>query len=99
MAKFAELYDVLQSVKKLKDLEIPEGRISVADISKGPSPELDAAMKGIQALIICTSAMPKMVSPPKVGYPVSLPSVRYIKELESYSYYLILIILFFLSSY
>jgi len=58
-----------ESVKKLKDLEIPEGRISVADISKGPSPELDAAMKGIQALIICTSAMPKMVSPPKEGVP------------------------------
>ena len=56
----------MQSVKKLKDLDIPEGRISVADISKGQTPELDAAMKGIQALIICTSAMPKMVSPPKV---------------------------------
>ena len=57
---------VLQSTKAFKDIDIPEGRISIADVTKGSTPELDEAFKGISALIICTSAVPKMTSPPKV---------------------------------
>ena len=48
-------------------MDIPEGRISIADVTRGATPELDEAFKGISALIICTSAVPKMVSPPKVS--------------------------------
>lgn len=57
----------LQSTKAFKDIDVPEGRISVADVTKGPTAELDEAFKGISALIICTSAMPKMKTPPKAS--------------------------------
>lgn len=55
-----------QSLEKLKDLDIPKGRVFVVDVTKGDSSELDEAMKGIDAIIICTSAVPRMKSPPKV---------------------------------
>lgn len=57
-----------QSTKAFKDIDVPEGRINIADVSKGDSAELDEAFKGISALIICTSAQPKMVSSPKVQF-------------------------------
>ena len=57
---------LLQSLSKLKGLDIPKGRSFVADITKGLTPELQAAMDGVDAVIICTSAVPRMKSPPKV---------------------------------
>lgn len=58
-----------KSLEKLNDLDIPEGRVHVADITKGVTPELEEAMKGVEAVIICTSAIPKMVAPPQEGKP------------------------------
>lgn len=65
----------LQSTKAFKDMEIPDGRINIADITEGATKELDEAFKGISALIICTSATPKMVTPPKVtpSFPGAVP--------------------------
>ena len=57
---------LLQSLSKLKGLDIPKGRSSAADITKGLTPELQAAMNGVDAVIICTSAVPRMKTPPKV---------------------------------
>lgn len=58
----------MQSLEKLSDLDIPDGRVYTADITKGVTPELEEAMKGVEAVIICTSAIPRMKAPPQVRY-------------------------------
>ena len=45
---------------------VPADAIVVADVAKGQTPELDAAMQGAQALIIASSAVPQVSS----GLPV-----------------------------
>ena len=39
---------------------VPADAVVVADIAKGQTPELDAAMQGAQALIIASSAVPQV---------------------------------------
>ncbi len=41
--------------------------VFVADVSAGDSDALAAALRGCDALVICTSATPKMKGPPKEG--------------------------------
>ncbi len=49
---------------------MPADAVVVADVAKGQTPELDAAMQGAQALIIASSAVPQVSFIPSVGVQV-----------------------------
>ena len=49
-----------QGKQKAVSSGVPADAVVVADVAKGRTPELDAALKGADSLIIATSAVPQV---------------------------------------